>query len=295
MMTFKKTVSAFCACLLLAACLSGCAVGEPESYQCFIVDGLADRYYRAPEVEYWQGLHFKADDTSDRSGYALGNHYTGTYVHSEFNSPNSFITDKYRCENGIEFQLRRDTGETVSVNFRPVIDSEEQSALPDVENPNEALAAIAREVAAEFVRDLSEYTETLSDAWTDRFGVMSYSFSFVKKIEGYSTSDCILVSLNSKGTLLSFRVEDVNAFDDVDLSFDKRAVEQSIREKTEAAFAGSILTVTDITMGKQRIVLTPDGLICVDTYVDIVGTYNILGTEDTTIIRIITAVGTKAK
>lgn len=87
---------------------------------------------------------------------------------------------------------------------------------------------------------------------------------------------------------------DINAFSDVSIAFEETTMNQSISKKIESTYKNSKLNMKNSNVKDQKIVLTPNGDICM--YSDIV----VEGVDDSNIttktgVSILTVLGKKHK
>lgn len=251
-----------------------------ETYTSLISDAVSDEYSVDSEVDYWTGIYFEKEDMEDRTCLVFGNSYTGSYSKSIIDKMNSYTTDIYLDDNNIEFGLRSDTGELAYINFMNSDFFDTQPYLPETDDPIGTAISLAIDVASNYVDDINEYTQIFDEdesitRYKERAGKthqITYHFvTFAKKINGYFSSDYITVKVTSKGTLASIMIGDIGAFDDITLDFDKTAMEQSISKKIESTYQESKLNVKKSNIDDQKIVLTPDGDICMYSKIAIYG------------------------
>ena len=284
---FSKTVSMVILLLLLAFCFSGCSLPEHQMYQSLIETSNCP-YSRASEFDCWSDTFCIKENMPDQSCLVLGTQYFGSYRKSKVKRHNSYTSDLYYNES-IKFELRSDTGDLVSVDFQ-----RDDFSLPNVENPYETAVSLATDVAGQLVDDLAEYTELV----IDRLGsddYPHYSVSFVKKVQGYLTNDYVRVIVNSKGNVTYIALGDRNAFDEVQLHLNETVIRKSILKKTKEAYQDSELTVSDIEINGQKLILTPDGTVFLRSELTVSGTDKTSGLEASTKIWIFTTVGKKTK
>lgn len=296
----RKYTAIFLALLSLAFCLVGCNSKKDEKYASIIADSANDIYSVESEIDYWTGVYFEKEHMGDKTCQVLGNHYSGSYSQSIVEKMNSYTTDIYVDDNHIEFGLRDDNGELAYINLMNANFFDTQPYLPDVDNPSEAAISFATQIASEYV-DIADYTQIIEEPMTrykEREGttyeITYYIVTFAKKVNGYFSSDFISVKVTSKGTLASIKMGDINAFSDVSIAFEETTMNQSISKKIESTYKNSKFNMKNSNVEDQKIVLTPNGDICM--YSDIV----VEGVEDSnpavsTRVVILTVLGKKNK
>ena len=296
----RKYTAIFLALLSLAFCLVGCNSKKDEKYASIIADSANDIYSVESEIDYWTGTYFEKEHMGDKTCQVFGNHYSGSYSQSIVDKMNSYTTDIYVDDNHIEFGLRDDNGELAYINLMNANFFDTQPYLPDVDNPSEAAISLATQIASEYV-DIADYTQIIEEPMTrykEREGITYeityYIVTFAKKVNGYFSSDFISVKVTSKGTLASIMIGDINAFSDVSIAFEETTMNQSISKKIESTYKNSKFNMKNSNVEDQKIVLTPNGDICM--YSDIV----VEGVEDSntavsTRVVILTVLGKKNK
>ncbi len=300
----KKIMIMFLSILLIGSCFVGC---NPESkakdydkYTSLVAGIVNDGYSTDLEVDFWYGSDFIKENMEDKTCVVNGVSYSGSYKESTIDFGNSYITDIYKDEKYIEFGLKSNTGELVCLNLKNAEFYATEPYLPDVSDPQETAVKIATEIAGEYIH-VAEYTridKEPSILHKERDGVTyelaTYYVTFAKKVNGYLSSDHIVVGVTSKGHLASIRIGDINAFDDVTLDFDEDVVNQSISDKIVSAYQEKNIGVQNMQIEDQMIVVSPTGDIGMYSYVTFDMIYpsdDIIGTA----IEIFTSLGRKGQ
>ena len=272
-----------------------------EKYSSVIIDSVNNGYGVGIEADYWTGLSFKKKNMKDKSCSVFGNNYSGEYLWSITDKMNPYTTDIYENDDSIQFGFRDDTGDLVLVNLMDDDFFETQPYMPDVPEPYESAIVLATEIAGEYVDDISEYTRIIEEPRTrykERDGktyeITYYVITFAKKVEGYLSTDYISVKVTSKGTLASIIMGDINAFEDIEFDFDLDAVTQSISDKVEATYKNSRFSSDKAIIEDQKMVITPNGEVCIYSSIFIDGTDE-NGYEIKTGMFILTVIGYKNK
>ena len=296
-----KKYTAFIFTIVLLCCFISCNKENDEAYASLIADSVSDEYSVDSEVDYWTGIYFEKEDMVDQTCLVFGSSYSGAYSKSIIDKMNSYTTDIYVSNNNIEFGLRSDTGELVYINLMNADFFDTQPYLPEVDDPNETAISLATEIASSFVDNIEDYTPISDEPVTrykEREGktyqITYYVVTFAKKINGYFSSDYIAVKVTSKGTLASIMMGDIGAFDDTTLNFDATTMNQSISNKIESTYKKSKLEVKKSNVDDQKIVLTPNGDICMYSSIVIDGV-NDSNIETQTKVCILTILGKRAK
>lgn len=287
--------------LLLTFSFISCNKKNYEPYTSLISDSVYDEYSVDLEVDYWTGEYFEKEDMENKTCFVFGNSYYGSYSKSIIDKMNSYTTDIYVDNNNIEFGLRSDTGELAYINLMNSDFFDTQPYLPEVNDPNDTAISLSTEIARDYVDNIGDYTQIFDEPVTkykERDGktyqITYYVVTFAKKINGYFSSDFIAVKVTSKGTLASIMIGDIGAFDNTTLSFDTATMNQSISNKIESVYKKSKLEVKESNVDDQKIVLTPNGDICMysSIVIDGVDDSNI---ETRTGVRILTFLGKRSK
>lgn len=287
--------------LLLTFSFISCNKKNYEPYTSLISDSVNDEYSVDFEVDYWTGEYFEKEDMENKTCFVFGNSYYGSYSKSIIDKMNSYTTDIYVDNNNIEFGLRSDTGELAYINLMNSDFFDTQPYLPEVNDPNDTASSLSTEIARDYVDNIGDYTQIFDEPVTkykERDGktyqITYYVVTFAKKINGYFSSDFIAVKVTSKGTLASIMIGDIGAFDNTTLSFDTATMNQSISNKIESVYKKSKLEVKESNVDDQKIVLTPNGDICMysSIVIDGVDDSNI---ETRTGVRILTFLGKRSK
>lgn len=287
--------------LLLTFSFISCNKKYYESYTSLISDSVRDEYSVDLEVDYWTGEYFEKEDMENKTCFVFGNSYSGSYSKSIIDTMNSYTTDIYVDNNNIEFGLRSDTGELAYINLMNSDFFDTQPYLPEVNDPTDTAISLSTEIASDYVDNIGDYTQISDEPVTrykERDGktyqITYYVVTFAKKINGYFSSDFIAVKVTSKGTLASIMIGDIGAFDNTTLSFDTATMNQSISDKIESVYKKSKLEVKESNVDDQKIVLTPNGDICMysSIVIDGVDDSNI---ETRTGVRILTFLGKRSK
>ena len=293
------------ACALLAALIfgmSGCKKEVSSMYKTMVISGSNDEVGTKQEWDGWNGEYFeKAKLKGETRTVTFGNkQYVGTYVNSCIDVRDPYVTDFYLTEKGgVDFGLREDTGELVYINFMTKSFFATEPYLDDVEDPKGTAMAVAKKIAAEYVRDIEEYEamelysqESTHEKDGKTYAISYHTISFVKKVGGYLTSDRINVRVSSKGNLASVNINDLNALDNWTVDFDKERVQESISNKIYDMYNTEYQEVVSFDIEKQEIAVTPDGDLCLLSMLEV----NLKNTgmgEYSTGVVVITIIGEK--
>lgn len=269
----KKMMTIVLSVLLVVLCLASCNSDNEskgyDKYTSLIADVTTDGYGADIDIGFWQGVYFEKDNMKDKTCVFNGVTYSGTYRDSQDEHGNSYITDFYYVENQGEiqgeFSIRSDTGELNFINLGSAEYYDTVIYMPDISNPEENATQLATEIISKYIniadykridRDPIIYQQEI-DGKT--YGVTSYCTMYAKEINGCLSSDYIYVWVDSKGNFKAFKMGDIGAFDGVELDFDVAMITQSVTEKIQAVYAERNMSVSDLQMEDQKIMLSPHG------------------------------------
>lgn len=221
----KKCVALILSFLLVLACC-GCNNHSAKDVACYLLSSSnslavdASKYLTdASESKWWNGIGFQSDSAKKEMTVEFqGKTYTGSYSCSYYDTYNSFATDYYDGEDGLEFGINAVNGKLVYINLKTLSFFEEEPLLPEKPGIEDESAEIAKEVAAQFV-DISEY-EFVSSYVTpyqpdegQEPSMSFYTYTYWKIINGERSSAYVTVQVTSKGNIASVVVGDTDAFE----------------------------------------------------------------------------------
>ncbi len=251
---------------------------ENEFYDSYICDIANDGVLSTVETTYWTGTYFTKENMPQKSCDFNGKTYTGSYQKSIVNKPNSYTTNIYNDGNGLEFGIRDDNGALVYINFMtPDFFETEPYLCETIKSYKEAIL-LASNIADRYLEDPSLYTLFDESKLTRQYEkdgkiyeLTYYYVTFAKKVQGYFSSDHITVRITSKGNIASVYMGDINAFDGKDMKIDVVKLDESLSNKIQKTYDKVGFSVSQSKVEDQKIVLTPDGDVCVYSYVSIKG------------------------
>lgn len=237
---------------------------QTNEYISLVTDTITDGIITSMDVDYWLRISFYKDNISDKTIVFDSIEYTGVYKKSVTNRMNSYVTDEYKSKDGVEFEIRSDTNELVGIFFRSSKDFRlTEISKPEKELTYEMLIATATSIASRCVDDISDYSLIVGEVETYFYTVMGtehemlcYPITYVRKINGYPTSDYITIRITDKGSLASIICGDIYAFKNVSVNFDETAVTKSISDKLDSIYEE--YQVKSFSFNDQRIVCTPN-------------------------------------
>lgn len=265
----KKLMMIVLSVVLVCLSLSGChAKKEPKGYDKYttlIADVTIDGYGADIDIDFWQGVYFEKDNMKDKTCVFNGVTYSGTYWNSQDEHGNSYITDFYYVENQGEFGIRSDTGELNFISLGSAEYYDTVIYMPDISNPEEYATQFATEIISKYI-NIADYKRIdrephiyQKEIEGKTYGVTSYCTMYAKEINGCLSSDYIYVWVDSKGNFQTFKMGDIGAFDGVELDFDIAMISQSVTEKIQSVYAERNISVSNLQMEDQKIMLSPHG------------------------------------
>lgn len=287
--------------LLLIFTLAGCNSTKYvayTNYTSYIVDSSNDAYSVTTDEAYWDQVYFNKKNMADKTCLFLENSYSGSYSRSIVQFLNSYTTDIYYDENGLQFGLRSDTGELAHINFMTNDFFDAQPYQSDVENPEEYAISMATEIAGQYIDNLEDYVQLIDTVEREgerdgkTYQLTYYFVTFAKKVGGYLSSDYINIKISSQGPLASVMIGDIGVFDDIedDLKLDVSAIDQSVSDKIDSICQKIKIKNEERTIENQKIAIAPNGDVVITTDTVLHGLSDING-EMNTGYRIITVVG----
>ena len=234
----KKAIAYLLSLVLCLSLLSGC--GKPTVYyksystsmyaDLDVFQQVSDYYGTFSPYKFWfaSGDELENKNPTQTMSVKIGDlQLVGEYkglalvAWGKYGDDHSYLRDEYRGD-GYTFYVRRETGQLVYLSIPATT---EMRKLPNLENPREDTERIARELAAEWSRDLSAYTFTFNRK-EERGAYDVYHYSFQRYINDIPTADFIEIDITSKGTIDLMMREEIDAFKN--LTFDMSAVEESV-------------------------------------------------------------------
>ena len=259
--------------------LVACKSTNDDLYTSKIIDVTNDGLGISTETNIWTGTYFTKDNMKDKTCTANGESYTGSYKKSIVEKTNSYTTDIYIDENDIEFGLRDDNGKLTYINYMNKEFFDTVPYLPDTSNPYETAITIAADIADDYLKNINEYTQIIDEPKSDtreKDGItyeMTYYFiTYARKVSGYFTSDYITVKVTSKGKLASIKMGDIDVFENTNIDINKELIDDSISNKIDITYKKIKFDVKTTDITDQKLVVTPDGEICVTSKITIEGT-----------------------
>ena len=244
----------------------GCSNNARDTYTTLIESTSNDGIVKNSEADFWPGEYFQRNCAKEFTCDALGYSLKGEYDRSIIDKYNSYTTNFYVCEDGIEFGIRDSDSKIVFINLMNKEFFDTQPYLDDIENSEEYCRSYASVIASNFINNLSTYKQIEDEPKTQikekdgkTYSITYYFFTFYKDIAGYNSSDYISVKMTSKGSLASVIIGDTNVFEGKSFTIDEEVLQQRVNDKIVNVYHNTGYTIVDHTICDQKIVKAPDG------------------------------------
>ena len=254
----------------------GCSNNAHESYTTLIESMSNDGIISNSEAGFWPGEYFQRNCAKEFICDVLGYSLKGKYDRSVVYKYNSYTTNIYVCDDGIEFGVRNNDGKIGYINLMNKDFFDTQPYLEDLENSEEYCRSYASEIAGTFTKNLSTYKQIEEEPITrikqkdgKSYSITYYFFTYYKEVAGYNSSDYISVKMTSKGYLASVIIGDTDVFESKSFTIDKEVLQQKIDEKVEQVYSSSGYIVITHTVLDQKIGKAPNGRFCIISDVSI--------------------------
>ncbi len=253
--------------IILTICfVVGCFNNAQDTYTTLIESISNDGIAKNAEADFWPGNYFQRNCARELTCDILGYSLRGKYDRSIIDKYNSYTTNIYVCEDGIEFGIKNNDSKIVFINLMNKEFFDTQPYLEDLKNSEECCRSYASDIAGNFIKDLSDY-KLIEDEPITRikekegksYSITYYLFTFYKDISGYNSSDYISVKVTSKGHLASVIIGDTDAFEGESFTIDENVLHQRIDEKIIQVYNSTDYIVVDHSIVDQKIVKAPDG------------------------------------
>lgn len=262
--------------MLLALILTSCGeknVATDDSYgqqikkyESFVTDVANDDISGTIELdtEYAEGYSFfEKEDMPNQACMFYGKSYEGVYDQSLKVRYTSFNADQYQTEDGrFIFYLRSDTGTLYSFS---VVDPEAghiSISHKESEDLQAVALSMAETIAKQYLSNIEAYEVKIKPILPltedDSTG---YRVTYVKKIQGFETSDYLTVAVDGDGYFRSMALGELNGFDAFEetIQFDTDTVDQSILEKVKELYGTTYYQYHSHEITSQKICRTKDG------------------------------------
>ena len=265
----KKSISII---LLLCLCFGvvSCTPDEPEiSYESEIISHETGFKYLEIVERYGVigGLETKERQIPDKTIEFMGKKYTGKYDYSyaPMNDLMPSYKSYYDSDNKVRFEIDDATGKVIGFSRSSMdVAAEEKTnnSTPDYQK----FLMDTRAMAEEYIGDISEckiFFESLDLNKSDNCFGYGFKVNYIKKEQGYPTSEFVLISMSHSGIIEDFRVGNIGAFDDFTEEIDKVKVRESIDATLLNRYNETGATIKDIVVSEEYLFRTSEGKICV--------------------------------
>lgn len=278
--------------LTLSFLLTACNRSSAITYNSFICDYTNDGVISSVEKDWWTGGSKSRQEASDKKETTFQeSRFLGSYQDSFLASATHFAMDRYiDNEKNATLYYQSSTGQFCGIHFYNLINDEYYSRK-DIVDEKQALE-MAKEVLSQYI-NIDEYrlktehytlpNDIPNDNQQDDSDIIMYAFSFVKEIDGFSTSDEATYVITSKGDLFSIRLSDIGLFSEKTLpEIDKTKLTESVEKKLNEIYAKKFSYTYNIV--DQTLTISPDGCVVVASQIelaldDLYNTGIILATE----------------
>ncbi len=279
----KKLLSVFILLLTYTIFLNSCTPKSYTPYTSLVYTSANDGFEIKSDVDFWNGTYFEKKNMKDQTCKLFEKTYNGAYTKSITDKMNSYTTDIYLDQDGVEFGLRNDNGNLTFINLMNAEFFNTEPYLEESIGSYEAAVPIAKQIAGEYISNIEEYEQFYESPITRykekdgiTYKITYYTVTFARKINNYFSSDYISVKVTSKGNLASIMMGDIGAFEKLNISIDSSELSKSISTKIQSSYSSSEFKNTKSNIEDQKIAITPNGYICIysDIKLDITDTSN---------------------
>lgn len=288
--------------LWMTSCKSTYSTPVGKLYESTICGSSNHIVWIPSENEVWGDLGYEKENMPDKTVTVLGKKYEGKYISSGIEKFTSFVVDRYRDSDGVDFYVRSDTDEIVFISFTNNNFFATEPYLEDVYEPEKNAVEIGTEVAKSFVEDFNEYVQKdvkirmmQREEGCEIYKFTYYTLLFTRKICGYDSIDFVEVTVTSKGHVAAISVGETNAFDKTIVECDEETLNKSISEKINAEYEKQYpgINIKDIQYEDQFVTKTPEGEIVMYSDVRITLELKDSEGEEQTALEIITVLDYK--
>lgn len=243
----------------------------------FIIDVANNEAKATLEIDLWNQKYFMNQTVSQKKDFKYNNiTYNLVYDTSVNRKWNSFVTNLYNDNEGIEVGFKDNTDQMVLLNLMNKNFYETEPFKEDVPNSDQYALQLAKEIAKDYI-NINEYEliigePKLRDKVKDNqiYYITYYGFTFFRKINDIHTSDYLTIGITSKGNLASILIGDLGAFNNKELpNFSITDINTKVHGKVEKIYKKLGYEVLDKKISYQRLAVTPEGKIGIYTVVHV--------------------------
>ena len=219
------------------------------------------------EIRQWDGTIYDSEDALlSRTIRVGGEQFSGEYRYSRYDLYNSYVTDYYAGEDGLQFAVNASTGELVYLNLMTKTFFSQEPLKEEIDDIETFGAEIAKRYASMFI-PIEEYEQLDYRAVpyqpnvADPPSMTNYQYTFMRRINGVDTTAFVTIQITSKGNLSSIVVGDVDAVIDKESELKDRFEEIDLDAIATETMSRLFPNKTSYTCEvKQKFfVVTPDG------------------------------------
>ena len=232
-------------------------------YDSYVCDMTNDGLIIDTEKTWWNGI--SAIDNNALKNISLKfeeSSFDCEYMYSRLDYLDWRTKNYYLSDDGITIIIDS-IDQTICGFHKGRLTSELQ--MNDCADPYNEARKIAKQYASQYV-DISKYSIEESDPYNyshtidgKTVEIPLYSFRFTKYVDDYPTSDRISVQITSKGTLRTLHINNIGAFDNIDLSIlDSQKLDSTIDAKIRELYSNRVTTYS-YTVEKNTLTYSPEG------------------------------------
>ena len=127
-----------------------------------------------------------------------------------------------------------------------------------------SISKIAMDFAKEYISDFSIYKldiDAVQVAVGTNSGLYATKYTFSRKINGYSTTDNLSITVTFGGTIEEFSIGQIGAFDEVEKTVDFEKVEESVKKELEYECYKLDVDMSAVSPQSSRLIKRDDGRI----------------------------------
>lgn len=258
----KKTIMLFAIILFLGmfSCSKSKTISQ-VTYGCFITEIANDGIIESPEKDWWQSNESNVDKIKEIT--IFDKHCMAKYVYSVFVYWGPKIVDCYKSdEDNLMVYLFRDGS---FAGFHKFFEKGYYYDDGNLEDSYDYARNLAIKYAKDYI-DVEEYVieEKISDysLQSDNIKTNLYTFYFVKYIDSFRTSDCLSITITSKGDIRTVNIGCREVFIDYpNISVDNESLTSTIDTKLKESYLKYPYLSYEIE--RQTLTVTPQGSLAV--------------------------------
>jgi len=266
----KKWLFVICI-LLLVVGLTLSIVGN-----LFIPSGEYDTYL----VKYSQCVHLGDPDAGFETKHNVSDapeHVTVDFKGESYEGKLLDPADSWRYPYAFDIYTFRDKSEGRSGAFTVIRGSErlwkfyitsdeQEDKKPAVSDPDATALEVATDFAKKHIKNLNRYEVSLKRGKVNGSVFKhEYTVTFMYKVNGYRTEDCLTVEVNNKGTLVGYCTHNLGAFVGRGVRVDDDLLNTSLDNCLQERYKAVSLSINTYDFAEQELVVLQDGRVGVYT------------------------------